>query len=401
MIVTAPDADQALACVAAALIDERDVLRGRPDELPVDLAWRVRVVCGDARDDRADPRVIDRLRDRALDLARRAGVTLRFTDVDVGRCGAVLALGFPDRLAVRRRQPGQFQLRSGGGAWMAPTDELAGETFVVAADLDGDRAQARIRLAAGLSAAEVEASMGHLVERRTTLTWDATRDDLVERTEVRLGAMLVSEASRPPSAGPATVAALVERVRATRLGILQLGAAAQLRARVAALRALDGDGWPDWSDRALLASLDDWLAPYLTHAAGRADLSRLDVAMLLANQLDWDRQVDLAEQAPPTLTTASGRSVVIDWTRDHPTASVRVQDLFGTSAHPTVARGRIALTLELLSPADRPLQITTDLPGFWRGSWADVRKEMAGRYPKHQWPIDPAAAPPTRLKRDS
>ncbi|MEY4231253.1 MAG: hypothetical protein RLZZ362_2102, partial [Actinomycetota bacterium] len=146
------------------------------------------------------------------------------------------------------------------------------------------------------------------------------------------------------------------------------------------------------------ATVDEWLAPYLTHATGRADLERLEVAMLLANQLSWDQQMSLAELAPTTFTTPNGREVPIDWSRDLPTASARVQDLFGITVHPSVAGGRVPVALELLSPAGRPLQITSDLPGFWAGTWAEVRKEMAGRYPKHHWPVDPAAAPPKRMK---
>ena len=138
--------------------------------------------------------------------------------------------------------------------------------------------------------------------------------------------------------------------------------------------------------------------PYLQHATGRADLERLDMGMLLVNQFGWDQQMALADLAPATLDTPAGRPAPIDYTRPHPTASVRVQDLFGTREHPTVCHGQVPVTLELLSPADRPIQITADLPSFWAGSWAEVRKEMAGRYPKHQWPVDPAAAPPKRLK---
>jgi ATP-dependent helicase HrpB len=167
---------------------------------------------------------------------------------------------------------------------------------------------------------------------------------------------------------------------------------------VAFLRREIGEEWPDWSDKALLVSPDDWLAPFLTRATGSADLARLDTEMLLTARLDWDASSRLAELAPPSIETPSGRSARIDYSRDVPTASVRVQDLFGQKTHPSVAGGRVALALELLSPADRPVQITRDLPGFWAGTWADVRKDMAGRYPKHQWPIDPANAPPNRLK---
>jgi ATP-dependent helicase HrpB len=399
MIVDARPADRGLACVLAALVDERDVLRGRFDELPADLALRVRLVCGDGGDERADRRALGQVRDRAHDLARRARTDLDLDRVDGGRAGAVLALAYPDRVGVRRSQPGQFQLRTGSGAWVAKDDPIANEPFIVAADLDGNRTSARIRLGAGLDAAELEASLAHEVERRESIVWDKQRNDLVERIETRLGNMVISDLTRAPSPGPATVEALVERLRVTRLAPLDLAAAANLRARLALLaRLYPDDGWPDTSDAALLATLDDWLVPYLQHATGRADLERLDVGMLLVNQFGWDQQMALAELAPASLDTPSGRSVPIDYTRPHPTASVRVQDLFGTREHPTVCRGRVPVTLELLSPADRPIQITADLPSFWAGSWAEVRKEMAGRYPKHQWPIDPAAAPPKRLK---
>lgn len=403
---TAPD----LACVVAALLDERDIMRGRLDDLPVDLALRVGVVCGESHD-AADRREVARVRDRAADLARRAGVRLDLDRIDAhGRSGglgvgAVLALAYPDRIAVRRSQPGQFQLRGGSGGWMPDTDVLAHERFVVAADLDGRRELARIRIAAALDAAELAEALADQVERRTTLAWDRDRDDLVERVETRLGGMVLDEQVRSPLPGEATVTALLERVRATKLGALRWSdRAAALRHRVAFLRreasdsGADSATWPDWSDAALLATLGDWLAPYLAHATGRSDLDRLDLEMVLGAQFDWDTSSLLSELAPATLTTASGRQVAIDYSQDVPTANVRVQDMFGTREHPCVAGGRVPLALALLSPADRPVQITRDLPGFWAGSWTEVRKEMAGRYPKHQWPTDPANAPPHRLK---
>ncbi|MFZ4812266.1 MAG: ATP-dependent helicase HrpB [Ilumatobacteraceae bacterium] len=404
MVIASPDSLQGLACVVAALVDERDILRGRADELTADLAHRVRLVTGDERDERADRRVIERVRDRALDIARRARIHVVLADVRADHAGSVLALAFPDRVGVRRgsgtSQPGQFQLRTGGGAWVAKDDPLAREQFIVAADLDGNRTSARIRLGAGLDAAELEHALAHQIERRESVTWDRQRNDLVQRVETRLGNMTISDHATPPTPGPLTTAALVERVVTTRLGLLDMASAATLRARVAFARTHDTaeQAWPDLSDKALLASVDEWLAPYLPTATGRADLERLDVAMLLTSEWDWDRQMRLAELVPPSFTTPSGREVRIDYSRDLPTASVRVQDLFGTTTHPSVMAGRVPVALELLSPAGRPIQITSDLPGFWAGTWVEVRKEMAGRYPKHHWPIDPAAAPPKRMK---
>jgi ATP-dependent helicase HrpB len=398
MVVASPIADKGLACLIAAILDERDVLRGRADELPADLGLRVRVVCGYDHHDRADRRDVARTRDRAADIARRSDVHVDFADIAAERTGATLALAFPDRVAVRRRQPGQFQMRTGTGAWVAATDALADERFIVAADLDGNRSSARVRIGAGIEPAELITSLGDDVERQHLLIWDKQRDDLVSHETVRLGSMLLDEQYRPALPGDETVAALVERVRATRLGVLSwTDRAQQLRRRLAFAAAHLGGDWPTVDDKALLASLDQWLIPFLNRATNRADLVGIDIEMVLSTMLSWDQQTQLATMVPTTLTTASGRTVVIDYQRDNPTVSVRVQDMFGTVTHPTIAND-VPLTIELLSPADRPIQITSDLPGFWSGSWAMVRKELAGRYPKHQWPTDPASATPKRLK---
>ena len=399
MVDAAPERDRGLACVVAALLDERDVFRGRPDDLPADLSLRVGVVCGQRHHEGADRRDVARVRERAIDLARRAGIGLDLDAVNPDHCGSVLAHAYPDRIAVRRSQPGQFQMRSGSGAWTPPTDPLANERFVVAADLDGKRDNARIRIGAALDTNELIEALSDQIEQRISLVWDKQRDDLVERVETRLGGMLLEERTYTPPPGEATAAALLERVRATRLGALQWpDRTTALRHRVAFLRREFGEAWPDWTDKALLATLNDWLAPFLQHATGAADLARLDTEMLLTATFDWDTSSRLASLAPTSFDTPSGRSARIDYERDVPTASVRVQDLFGMKTHPCVADGKVAIALELLSPADRPVQITRDLPGFWSGTWADVRKDMAGRYPKHQWPADPANATPKRLK---
>ena len=398
MVVAAPAVDSGLACVIAAILDERDVLRGRADELPADLALRVRVVCGYDHHERADRRDIARIRDRAADIARRSDVHVDFVEIASEHTGATLALAFPDRVAIRRRQPGQFQMRTGSGAWVAATDGLANEQFIVAADLDGNRSSARVRIGAGIGAAELIASLGDEVERQQVLTWDKQRDDLVSHETVRLGSMLLDEQFRPAPRGLETVAALVERVRATRLAVLNWTPRAnQLRRRLLFAATHLGNEWPGADDKTLLATLDHWLVPFLDQATSRADLAAIDLEMALSTMLSWDQQTQLSALVPTTMTTAAGRTVTIDYERDNPTVSVRVQDVFGTLTHPTIAND-VALTIELLSPADRPIQITNDLPGFWTGSWAMVRKELAGRYPKHQWPIDAAAATPKRLK---
>jgi ATP-dependent helicase HrpB len=390
------DSPTTLACVLAALVDERDVLRGRTDELPADLALRVGLVIGADGHDLADRRAVDRIRQRSADIARRAGVALDLSGVAPDAAGSTLLLAYPDRLAARRR-PGQFQLRNGSGAWLPDTDPLAHESFVVAADLDGKRDRARIRMAAALDADDVARVFGDDVDERTEVRWDVERDDVVLDVERRLGSIrLGSQVRRTPPGDDAT-RVLVQRVRATGLAALDwTPVATSLRARVAHLHRTLGAPWPDWSVDALRASLDDWLAPYLVGMTSRADLESLDVATLLRSQLPWPDGARVDELAPPMLRLPTGRTVPVDYSGDAPSASVRVQDLFGVTVHPTAAG--VPVVLHLLSPADRPLQVTADLPGFWAGSWAEVRKEMAGRYPKHHWPADPSTAPPRRTK---
>ncbi len=386
----------ALGCALAVLVDERDVLRGRPDDRPSDLGVRLRLVAGRGGHDQADRRAVDQVRRRAADLARRLRIEFDGDLIDPDRAGMALLHAFPDRLA-RRRRPGQFQLRTGSGAWLPDDDPLAHEEFVVAADLDGKRSRARIRLAAGLDADEVALAFGDEVDERVTLVWDADRDDLVERVERRLGGMQLGETTRRPAPSEATTTALMERVRATGLAVLGWsGPSLSLRRRVEFLHRNLGEPWPDWSAEHLADTADEWLAPYLPGAVGRADLESVDLAMVLRSQLPWPEGAELDRLAPERLALPTGRSVPIDYTGDEPAANVRVQDLFGTTEHPT-AGGR-PIVLSLLSPADRPIQVTADLPGFWAGSWVDVRKDLAGRYPKHRWPDDPATAAPKRLK---
>ena len=385
-----------LACVVATLIDERDIFRGRPDDLPADLSLRVGAITGARGHDAADRGAVHRLRERAADTARRAGITFDLDRVDPDRSGAALLLGFPDRLAARRR-PGQFLMRSGSGGWLPDDDPLADEEFLVAADLDGRRDRARIRLAAAVDAETVVSVFGPDVVEQRTIAWDAARDDLVETVERRLGAIRLGRHTSRPAPSAETTRALMRRVEATQLGALRWSDGARsLRERVEFLHRTVGDPWPDWSTGRLVATLDEWLAPYLPGTTGRDDLERLDLVMVLRSQLPWPHGGDLDTIVPQTLALPSGRTVPVDYAGEQPDAFVRVQDLFGVTVHPTA--GGTPIRLHLLSPADRPIQVTADLPGFWAGSWAEVRKDMAGRYPKHHWPIDAASADPKRMK---
>ena len=403
MIVSCDATDRGLACAIAALLDDRDVMRGRPDDVPTDVALRIQCATGSVSDDRVDRRAVARWRERALDLARRVGAELDWSSIDPDHAGRVLLLAHPDRLAVRR-QPGQFQMRNGSAAWCRATDGLAEESFVVAADLDGDRKNARIRLAAAVDEATIRDVLADQVIEEANVVWDKDKRDLVERITRRLDRMTLSDTRRRPTPSAAVQHALCERIVATRLAALPWNtSSSELRSRVAFLRREIGEPWPDWSDTALVASATEWLEPYLAGMTSMSDVTTLDVSTLLRSQLPWPEGARLDELAPTRLELASGRSILIDYTSGiaegtAPVVPIRVQDLFGTKEHPSIAGGRVKLVLQLLSPADRPIQITSDLPGFWAGTWSEVRKDMAGRYPKHQWPDDPANADPKRMK---
>ncbi len=388
-----------LACLLAALLEDRDVLRGRPDDVPADLAIRLALLDDPGRrHPLADGRALRRARDRAEAIAQRAGVRTVAPDLDAA--GVVLAHAYPDRVAIRRgtRSRGRFLLRTGSGAWLPDTDELADAALVVAADLDGRRKEARIRLAAAIDQSEVVELFGDSIVERSALTWDDERDDLVARTERRLDGIPLAVTAGRPEPGPDVVDALLARVRAGQLRPLGWDArASALRARLAFLARADPDGgWPDVSDDGLLEALDRWVAPFLDRATGRRDLEALDVSLALGTLLDWDQGMQLAELAPERIEVPSGRSIPIDYDGEQPSVAVRVQEMFGSAETPTVNRGRTPILLQLLSPADRPIQITADLAGFWEGSWHDVRKDLAGRYPKHRWPEDPLGEDPHR-----
>jgi ATP-dependent helicase HrpB len=373
MVVAAASGDRWLACLVATLLDERDLIRGRPDEIPVDLSLRVRMLEGGGGG------VVDRIRRRAADLARRAGI--KPGRIDLAHVGPLLALSFPDRLAIRRGSPGRFQLRTGTTAFIQSTDPLAVESFLIAPDLDGKRKDARIRLAAPLDAADVVELFAGEVEEQARLVWEGER--LVARVERRLGGITLATDDRRPKPGQAVAKALAGRIRKKGWRALDPDNETEnLRDRVGFLRKHHGEAWPDLSEQKLLSTLEAWLGPELNAATDIAEIKLTRALHRMLGKKDLDRL------APAHVSLPGGRRVKVDYTSGSPRISVKAQDLFSIGRHPEVAG--IALVVEILSPAGRPIQVTSDLPGFWRGSWADVRKEMVARYPKHSWPADPS-----------
>lgn len=383
-----------IACIVAALLDGRDIMRGRPDETPCDLALRVKLIARLTTDDRADNGALRRVADQARDIARRASiradVALTEDMIDV-MTGPLVLSAYPDRLAMRRSSPGQFVMRAGGAVLCDTTDSIARESFIVAADVSAQRNTSRVRRGAAIDLDHIAPILGDDVEVESWLTWDKDRDDLVMRVVRKVGNMRIDERSLAPTPGPDTTAALLERVRATNLGALAGGDGRTFRQRIEFMRHHQGQMWPDVSTKHLLATLDQWLEPHLVGATGRHDLERIDVTMVISTSLGWDQATALEHLAPPMFDPPRGRSVPINYADpEAPMISIRVQHLFGLNTHPCVLDGLVPVRVQLLSPADRPIQVTSDLPGFWTGSWRDVRRDMAGRYPKHDWPLDPS-----------
>lgn len=334
----------------------------------------------------------DRARALAERLAKSAG-----GGTDRGEApgaGALLLHAWPDRVAKARGAPGRFVLANGRGGELATAEPLASEGFLVVADLQGRAKSARIASAASVSADEVRSTLAPRIETGHETIFDADRGAVRLRAVERLGAITMSERGLPPPAGAEADRAILDVVAARGLALLPWrGEADALRSRLGWLHRSFGEPWPDMSDKALVDRLEEWLAPFLP---GRAEIAAISSGMLAKGLIalvpfDLQRRVDAL--APAHFAAPSGRDIVIGYDGEAPVLAVRVQELFGLDEHPAIAGGT-ALTLELLSPAGRPIQTTRDLPGFWRGSWAEVRADMRGRYPKHSWPEDPVRAEP-------
>jgi len=332
--------------------------------------------------------------------ARRSGGRLLDAPILPSRgeesVGALLLRAWPDRVAKARGERGRFVLANGSGAMLDAADPLAGETWLVVADMQGKAQNARIAAAAPVSEAEIRTVLGHHVEKRLESAFDPEKRAVRVRETVRLGAIALSERMLPAPSGPDADRAIIEALKTHGLSLLNWGKEAEiLRHRLQWLHTGLGAPWPDMSDAALIASLDDWLSPFLT---GEASFSRIGAGVLhdaLMSLVPHDLRRKLGALAPTHFDAPSGSRVPIDYEGEQPVLAIRVQELFGLDRHPSIAGGTVPLTLELLSPAHRPIQTTRDLPGFWRGSWADVRSDMRGRYPKHVWPDDPLSAQAT------
>jgi ATP-dependent helicase HrpB len=382
LIKAAPKGAAGRAARIAVLLTERGL--GGPDP---DLRHRLELFERDRSPRARDARVL------AERWARAAG---KGGEEEAPDDALLLAEAYPERIAKARGKAGEFLLAGGRGAWLDPADALAREPWLAVGELGGGAARDRILLAAPLDEAALRAEFaGRMTSEESVEPGPSGRLQLKRR--LKFGALVVEEriVERPPD--ELLAGHLLEQAIQQGASALSWGeAATALRARVAFLRSLDPDAWPDLSDDALMDGAGEWLAPLLE---GRSALKQIPVQALgdaLRGLIGWDLVRRLDREAPERWTTPAGSSLAVDYGAEGgPRVEVRVQELYGLSQHPAVAGGRVPLTLALLSPAHRPVQITRDLPGFWQGSWKAVRTEMKGRYPKHLWPEDPATAEPT------
>ena len=313
--------------------------------------------------------------------------------------GVMLALAFPDRVA-RNRGNGSFVLANGRGAAVDQTSALARTPYIAVAELTGTAAQGRILLASPIAQADIELRFANEIETKDEILFERSAMALRARRKRTLHAITLSET-------PLALTPSADTARVLADGLIALGLdrlpwskpSKQWRDRVMFLRKAEGDAssWPDLSDDALAARREDWLVPALFDKLSLKDVSSGDLSEALMTLLPWELRARLDKEAPTHFEAPTGTPLAIDYEAEQgPTIAVRLQELFGLTAHPSIAKGAVPLVLELLSPAHRPVQVTRDLPGFWRGSYAAVRSDLRGRYPRHPWPEDPASAPPTR-----
>ena len=385
----------ATACAVAALLEERD--SGRDASMrDADVRTRVSRITSHDRVSDPDPVGLRRMRAQAQRWRRALDVDDRLArDED---CGLLIALAFPDRVAQRRSSRRErFLLRNGLGAELPDGSALSREEYVAVAEVDGRRPHAGIVLAAPLSLAEIEDLFSEQIVREDVVEWSDAEGSVIAVQRERLGALVLRESVQGAGTEAIVADALLRGLTSNqRLGLRWSAPAQRTRDRLAFLHA-HVPGWPDVSDAALVESAREWLLPHLVGLRRREQAEALDLSELLLSRLTWQQRAQIDALAPVALEVPSGSHIRVDYSDPgSPVLAVRLQELFGLTETPAVAAGAVLLTLHLLSPANRPVQVTRDLAGFWRNSYFEVRRELRGRYPKHEWPDNPLDAPPTR-----
>ncbi|MCE9601589.1 MAG: ATP-dependent helicase HrpB [Gemmatimonadetes bacterium] len=388
-----------LACELAALLAERDILRREAAAHDSDLRTRVDALRDRARGVDVDRARVERVRQEARALRRSLGASASDAHEDPARAGALVALAYPDRIAMRRSgEAPRYLLRNGRGARLEAAGPLGRERFLAIADLDGDPAESRIWLAAPLDEEEVRAALGDGVTVEREVAWDERTGSVKAVERERAGALVLRERV-PRDVAPAEISgALLGAVRASGVALLPWSSgAAALRARLAFAHAVIPGEYADMSDAALALRLDEWLGPAIGTSKRLSDLARVDLGAALLDALPWKARARLDTLAPTHLEVPSGSRIPIDYSDPTaPVLAVRLQEVFGLTETPRVGEGRVPVTIHLLSPAHRPVQVTRDLASFWRSGYFEVRRDLKGRYPRHHWPDDPLTAVATR-----
>lgn len=405
MLLAAQAIDQgALACDLAALLSERDPIRLANGRSEVDLSLRIERLnqfrLQKGRQNQAyelDRFAARRITQVADNLKRHLGISGTFAGLTW--LGRLLAFAYPDRIAQKRPGPlGRFQLTNGRGAFLDPTEILAGQPYLVAAELDGDRREARIYLAAAYDEASLMLQFPDQITWTVVIEWDKDRQAVRAVKNLQLQALTLHCEPLPRPDPSRVLSALIQGIRQEGVGCLPWTRPLRAwQARVEFVRRIleDGSNWPDMSDESLAERLDQWLGPYLLAISRLKDLQRIDLGRALFGQLTFSQQKRLDELAPTHTLVPSGSRIAIDYTSPQPVLAVRLQEMFGATQTPAIAAGRQPLLLHLLSPAQRPLQVTRDLAGFWQNGYPSVQKQLKGRYPRHFWPDDPLQAKPT------
>ena len=405
MIVCAGHSDSlALACDIAALLGERDILRAEGFGRDPDIRLRLEILDA-ARNRRGllvpagfaiQPAIVERVLREADRLVRAAGKrTARTRESTSSHVGALLAAAYPDRVGITRPgERGRYLLRAGTEVMIDPTSPVASEEFVVVADLDGKRPVSRAYLAAPVDRSTVETMFAGQVEVSRVVEWRSRDEAVVARESHRLGAIVLGD--RAVSADPTEVAKLLMDAVLDR-GILDNADLRGELARIEIASRVRPDRWVAMTVDSLRERADEWLLPHFVGMRRLADSEKLDLRAALMSRFDSRQRKELDELAPTHLTVPTGSRIRIDYSDpEAPSLAVRIQEVFGLRETPRVGGGAITVTLHLLSPANRPVQVTRDLAGFWKHSYFDVRKDLRGRYPRHPWPTDPLSATPTR-----
>lgn len=378
------------AATMAALLGERDPLRGAPPDINLRLA-ALRDPRGFEKDHPFAVSIptVQRIREEAKRLSR-AVQDIENADYSAAQ---MAALAYPDRIGLRRAGDAPRWVLSGGkGAAMEAGQPLSAARIIVATDLDGDQREASLRQAIAITEAELRALYGKRIHWRSICEWSRREGKILARRQEQFGALVLSDQVWTGAAPEDMARAALDGLRA--IGLPLTPAARRLRARIELARG-GGDDWPDCTDAALLDSAEDWLLPYLSKCKTEADLRALDITEALKNRLTWAQTEALNRIAPAHFETPLGRHVPIDYDDDQPSIEIRIQEMFGVTQHPVVGAAKMPLRVTLLSPGQKPIQVTQDIPRFWATSYADVRKDMRGQYPRHPWPEDPREAEPT------